>query len=223
MNELTGVDAASILGQIGDKTKTQKESEDKTDFLQLLVAQLSNQDPLNPQDSTEFMSQLAQLETVQGIQDLNKSFASFSESMLSNQALQATSLVGRDVLVSSNSGLLQPGQAMTGRLELPSTASSVKLNVFNSSGALVRELYLGDHPQGNLAFSWDGIDNNGQPLPSGQYAIAAQGSINGETVEIPAAVNFNVDSVTLDPQQGTLLNLAGLAGTVSLTDVLQVR
>jgi len=223
MNELTGVDAASLIGSINEKTDTKTQNEDKADFLQLLVAQLNNQDPLNPQDSTEFMSQLAQLETVQGIQELNQSFSSFSESMLSNQALQATTLVGRDVLVNSNTGLLQQGEAMTGRLSLPSAASTVKLNVFDGSGALVRELYLGDHPQGDLGFSWDGIDNNGQPAAPGQYVVVAQGSINGETVEVSSAVNFNVDSVTIDPQQGTLLNLAGRSGTVSLTDVLQVR
>lgn len=223
MSEVTGVDAASIFSRINEKTQTQQENEDKTDFLTLLVAQLNNQDPLNPQDSTEFMSQLAQLETVQGIQDLNKSFSSFSESMLSNQALQATSLVGRDVLVASNSGLLQSGEPMTGSLALPASASSVKLNVFDTSGALVRELYLGDHSEGSLSFSWDGMDNSGQPVASGQYLIVAQGSINGETTEVDTAVNFNVNSVTLDPQQGTLLNLAGHAGTVPLTDVLQVR
>lgn len=223
MNEVNSVNAQDILDRINAKTNTKKEDENKTDFLTLLVAQLENQDPLNPQDGTEFMSQLAQLETVQGIQDLNKSFGSFSESMLSNQALQATTLVGRDVLVKSNTGLLQQGKALTGSIELTGQASAVKLNVFNSGGALVRQLPLGDHPKGNLAFSWDGLGGDGQAAPPGAYKVVAQGSVNGETVELGTAVNFNVNSVTLDQSKGTMLNLAGRNGTVPLTDVLQVR
>lgn len=223
MNEVQGADAASILDRINAKTNTKQEDDKKTDFLTLLVAQLENQDPLSPQDGSEFMSQLAQLESVQGIQDLNNSFNSFSQSMLSNQALQATTLVGRDVMVASNAGQLEQGKAMTGMIGLPSTASSVKLNVFNSAGALVRQIPLGDHAAGPLAFSWDGLGEDGQSAPSGQYTLTAQGSVNGESIELATAVNFNVNSVTLDPKNGTMLNLAGRSGAVPLTDVLQVR
>jgi len=223
MSEVQGVDASSILDRINAKTNTKQEDDKKTDFLTLLVAQLENQDPLKPQDGAEFMSQLAQLESVQGIQDLNDSFSSFSQSMLSNQALQATTLVGRDVMIPSGSGQLEQGKALTGSIALPASASSVNLNVINSAGQLVRQLPLGDHSAGNLAFSWDGLGDDEQSAPSGPYTLVAQGSVNGETVELGTAVNFNVNSVTLDQQGGTMLNLAGRNGTTSLTDVLQVR
>ncbi len=223
MSEVSGVNAQSILDRINAKTNTKAEDDKKTDFLTLLVAQLENQDPLNPQDGSEFMSQLAQLEQVQGIQDLNESFSSFSQSMLSNQALQATTLVGRDVMVQSDVGQLEQGKALTGVIGLPETTSSVKLNVFNSAGALVRQLPLGDHGAGPLAFSWDGLGEDGSAAPSGQYKLVAQGSVNGETVEMGTAVNFNVNSVTIDSRSGTMLNLAGLDGPVALANVLQVR
>jgi flagellar basal-body rod modification protein FlgD len=223
VSDVSSVNAQSILDSINAKTNTKQEDDKKTDFLTLLVAQLENQDPLNPQDGSEFMSQLAQLEQVQGIQDLNESFSSFSQSMLSNQALQATTLVGRDVMVQSSVGQLEQGKALTGVIGLPEAASSVTLNVFNSAGALVRQLPLGDHGAGPLAFSWDGLGGEGLSVPSGQYTLAAQGSVNGESVELGTAVNFNVNSVTIDPKSGTMLNLAGLDSTVALADVLQVR
>lgn len=223
MSDVSSVNAQQILDSINAKTQTQKEDENKTDFLTLLVAQLENQDPLNPQDGTEFMSQLAQLETVQGIQDLNSSFGSFSQNMLSSQALQATSLVGRDVLIKSGYGVLEQGKAMTGSVELEETTSSVKLNIFNGAGALVRQLSLGDHEQGSLSFTWDGLTSDGTALPSGTYIVKAQGRANDEAVEMETAINYNVNSVTMDQKQGTLLNLAGFESAVPLTDVLQVR
>jgi len=223
MSEVSSVNAQSILDSINVKTNTKKEDDKKTDFLTLLVAQLENQDPLKPQDGSEFMSQLAQLESVQGIQDLNDSFNSFSQSMLSNQALQATTLVGRDVMVQSTTGQLEQGKALTGVIGLPEAASSVTLNVFNSAGALVRQLPLGDHGAGPLTFSWDGLGGDEQAAPSGQYTLAAQGRVNGETIELGTAVNFNVNSVTIDPASGTMLNLAGRSGSIPLANVLQVR
>lgn len=222
MNDVTGVDVNSILRSVNETTSTQAGNEEKADFLQLLVAQLNNQDPLNPQDSTEFMSQLAQLETVQGIQDLNKSFASFSESMLSNQALQATSLVGRNVLISAEKGQLQTGEPLTGYIALPADAASVTLEIHDDKGALVRTLELGDHKQSNLAFSWDGFGDSGEALPPGEYSLVAKANIHGDSTEVSTAINFNVNSVTLDHQGGTLLNLAG-SKVAPLSEVLQVR
>lgn len=222
MNDVSSVDVNSILRSVNETTSTQTGDEEKADFLELLVAQLNNQDPLNPQDSTEFMSQLAQLETVQGIQDLNASFASFSESMLSNQALQATSLVGRNVLISAEKGHLQTGEPLTGYIALPADAATVTLEVRNAQGALVRTLELGDHKQSNLAFSWDGFNDSAEAVPAGEYTLTAKANIGGTSTEVSTAINFNVNSVTLDHQGGTLLNLAGNKVT-PLSEVLQVR
>jgi len=223
MSEITGVDTASIYNRINEKTETKTENEGKTDFLKLLVAQLNNQNPLDPQDGSEFMSQLAQLEMVQGIEELNSSFGGFSENMLSNQALQATTLVGRNVLIVADTGSMQMGEPLTGSIALPADATSVTLNVFNDKGELVRELQLGGHEQSNLAFSWDGIGDNGEAMPAGEYSVVAQASINGKNTEVPTAINFNVNSVTLDQKGGTLLNLDGQAKVAFLSDVLQIR
>ena len=223
MSEVQGVDASSILDRINARTNTKQEDEKKTDFLTLLVAQLQNQDPLKPQDGSEFMSQLAQLESVQGIQDLNDSFNNFSQSMLSSQALQATSMVGRNVLIAADTGTIKMGEPLTGSVALPGDATAVKLNIFNDNGELVRELSLGAHEQSNLAFSWDGIGDDGEAMPAGEYSIVAQASINGKSTDVPTAINFNVNSVTLDQKGGTLLNLDGQSKVAFLSDVIQIR
>jgi len=223
MSSVTGVDSVSILDRINGTTDTPKSEDKKTDFLKLLVAQLQNQDPLNPQDSTQFMSQLAQLEMVQGIGDLNSSFGDFTTGMLSSQALQATTLVGRNVLLGADTSYVRAGDSLSGKIALPADATTVKLNVFNDNGELVRALQLGEQRKGNLDFSWDGVGDNGEAMPAGEYKIVAQASINGESVDIPTAINFNVNSVTLDQTRGAFLNLDGQTKIASLSDVLEIH
>ena len=223
MAEVTSTSSANLFQDLSPNRTRETDKEDgRTDFLELLVAQLANQDPLDPQDSGEFLAQLAQFEMVEGITSLNDSFGSLSQSMLSSQALQATSLVGRDVLVNTDTGSLQSGEALTGYVPLPETASSLKLNIYNADGDLVRELQLGAKTAGDVAFSWDGLDDNGEPMPSGKYRVEAEGMMGGDATALPTLINVNVDSVTIDPQNGTILNLEGQIGSVPLANVLQV-
>ena len=222
MIELDSTNGASLLESLAPRNPEAADDAGQADFLELLVAQLSNQDPLDPQDSGQFLTQLAQFEMVQGITDLNTSFSSFSQSMLSNQALQATSLVGRDVLVNSNIGSLHTGQNLSGYLDLPQTASAVNLKIYDGGGDLVRELRLGGKTAGEVGFNWDGLNDNGEALPPGNYRIEAEAMIDGNATAIPTSINVNVDSVTIDQQQGTILNLEGQIGSIPLAEVLRV-
>src|SRR5580693_4591788 len=108
-----------------------------TDFLTLMLAQLKNQDPTSPVDSNTFLSQLAQLSEVQGITSLNTSFSALSSSLSSSQALQASSLLGHQVLVSSSTATIAAGGTVSGAVNVPQTTSQVLLNISDSSGALV--------------------------------------------------------------------------------------
>src|SRR6202521_2336273 len=106
-----------------------------TDFLTLMLAQLKNQDPTSPVDSNTFLSQLASLSEVQGITNLNTSFSALSGSMVSSQALQASSLLGHQALVSSSTATLATaGGTITGAVAVPQTTSGVTLNISNSAG-----------------------------------------------------------------------------------------
>ena len=113
---ISGVDSqnSALSGLSIDNVQVEKEETDQDMFLKLMLAQLENQDPLKPQDGTEFLSQMAQFSTVEGIGNLNKGIDELNGLYRSNQALQATALVGRDVLVSGNVGYLGATNTLSG-------------------------------------------------------------------------------------------------------------
>ena len=194
-----------------------------TNFLTLMLAQLKNQDPTSPVDSNTFLSQLASLSTVQGITQLNTSFGSLSSSLVSSQALQASSLLGHQALVSSTTANLTASGTVTGAVSVPQTTSQAVLNISDSSGALVRQISLGAQPAGMANFTWDGKEQDGSQAPAGQYTLSA--TYNGATQGGTAAstyVNGTVQSVTMGAgTTGLTLNVSGL-GSVAFSNVQQI-
>jgi len=132
-------------------------------FLKLLVAQMQNQDPLNPMDNAEITSQMAQINTVNGIQQLNTTVQSLSGQFTQMQALQGAALVGRDVIVPGNTMDIADGIGQGG-FELTSPADSVKVEVLNAGGHVIDTLQLGAQTAGSHSFDWDatqaGTDTN---------------------------------------------------------------
>ena len=189
-------------------------------FLELMVAQLKNQDPMKPMENGEFLSQMAQFGTVSGIQDLQKSFDSFSSSLQSNQALMASSLVGRAVLVPGSNVPYNGAPAMAAA-DLSQAASDVRVSVLDGSGQLVRQFALGPQPAGTVKFSWDGLSNSGAAVPSGTYQIKADAVSGGQNSALPTYVVARVDSVSLGGQQGITLNLWD-GSTASLANVKEI-
>ncbi len=123
-------------------------------FLKLLVAQMQNQDPLNPMDNAQVTSQMAQINTVNGIEKLNASVSGLSTQFVQMQALQGAALVGRDVIVPGNRMDIADG-AGQGGFELTSPADSVKVEVLNAGGYVVDTLNLGAIGAGRHSFDWD--------------------------------------------------------------------
>jgi len=154
-----------------------------TDFLTLMLAQLQNQDPTSPVDSNTFLTQLAQLSEVQGITSLNTNFSTLSNSLTSNQALQASSLLGHQAMVNSSTATLAAGATVTGAVNVPQTTSQVTLSISDSSGALVSQINLGAQSAGLANFSWNGTMGNGSQAPAGTYTLTAQyaGAVSGGT------------------------------------------
>ena len=211
-----GVDAAT------QPTKSNDEL-DQNDFIELLVAQMKNQDPSDPMDSSEFMSQLSQFSVVNGVEDLNTSFESLSLNLTSNQSMQAAALVGRDVLVPGGEGVLVAGSGMSGQISLPAQANDINLKIFNAQGVQVRELALGSGDQGELKFKWDGFDDNGEASAEGIYTITAEALIAGSREAIDVSLETRIDSINLS-QDGSesLLNLAS-GNSVPLSFVQQIK
>jgi flagellar basal-body rod modification protein FlgD len=190
-------------------------------FLTLMTAQLQNQDPLNPTDSNQFLSQLSELSTVEGITQLNTSMTSLSNSMLSSQALTSASLVGQGILAPASSALYTSGQALTGAVQVPSGATGVTLSITNSGGALVDQLSV-PASAGLQNFSWSGTTSSGQSAPSGAYAVSATAIVGGATQTATTLINGTVTSVTLGAAGASpTLNTTQL-GPVALSSVQQI-
>jgi flagellar basal-body rod modification protein FlgD len=192
------------------------------DFMNLLVTELTHQDPTKPMENTELATQVSQFATVSGIDELSTSFEDFSNNMLSQQTIQAAGLVDREVQIESYLGVLPSGGSLNGSVYLPASGSSVNLKITDSSGALVRELSLGQHEEGMVEFSWDGINDSGEHVEPGKYTLSASAEIDGEETALSTLVNATVDSVSIGSNSGVLVNLEGL-GLVSINDVLEIH
>jgi flagellar basal-body rod modification protein FlgD len=218
----TGTAASSSSDTSGTGSAANSSTLGGTNFLTLMLAQLKNQDPTSPVDSNQFLNQLASLSTVQGITQLNTSFASLSSSLTSNQAMQASTLLGHHVLVSSPTAVLAAIGSVTGAISVPQTTSQAVLNISTSSGVLIRQIDLGAQSKGLANFTWDGKQQDGSQAPAGQYTLSAQfaGATSGTAAS--TYVNGTVQSVTMGAgQTGLTLDVSGL-GSVPFASVQQI-
>ncbi len=191
------------------------------DFLHLMLTQLKNQDPFKPLESGEFLGQLAQFGTVQGLAGLQTSFDGLASSLVSNQALQAAALVGRTALAETSSLTVAKGQRVSGAVDLPESAPAVKVAVRDATGQTIRTLSLGAQPAGLATFEWNGLDSDGKPAPAGKYTFAATYQANNETVAADTLLRAPVDSVLLGAD-GFTVELRGI-GEVPFTAVREIR
>lgn len=216
----------SRLQSIGIATRptTQETSElGQDDFLRIMLAQLENQDPTSPLEGNEFLNQITQFSIADGVTGLNESFSDLANSLTSNQALQASALVGRSVLIPGDTAALSDGATLQGRAALPEGASSVNIDIFNQGGELVNTINLGPQGAGNVDFAWNGLTNGGAPAEQGVYRIAARANVGGAEQALNTLISARVDSVTLQNGGGSLeVNLAGI-GPVSFSSVQEIR
>lgn len=193
------------------------------DFFALLTEQLANQDPTKPVDNDQMVAQMTSFTTADGITQLNEQFTNFAASMTSNQALQASSLIGQQVLVNGNLGYKGSEDAgFSGVIINENTSQETSIKILDESGAIVRTMDIGTQPAGNIEFNWNGTDDDGNAMPPGNYLVQVEGTVFGETTALPTAVNRHVDSVSLTSSgQGVVLNLDGDV-SIKLDDVIQI-
>ncbi len=205
--------------KVSDGTEQQLKQED---FFALLTEQLANQDPTKPVENDQLVAQMTSFSTAEGITQLNQQFTGFAASMTSNQALQASGLIGQDVLVAGNVGYKGAGEGISGVVVNEQTTQNLNIGIYNAIGELVKNIDAGTQPAGNIQFKWDGTDASGNDLPPGNYTVKAEGEIFGEGVAIQTAINRHVDSVSLGSSaQGVVLNLDGDV-SILLDDVIQI-
>lgn len=222
MTDISGIGRSSVLDDLAFKDEPKEQELGRDEFLKLLVAQLENQDPMNPQENGEFVSQLAQFSSLEEAQNLTQSFDGFAANFQSSQHLQATSLVGRPVHVASDTTLLGNEGAISVLAEIPIVADAASLSVYNSNGGLVDNFDLGTISPGRNEFVWTGEDANGQRYPAGIYKFEVNTSNDGVTERAPIFLSSNVNSVTIEPGGSLTLNLAGI-GPTPMSDVIQIN
>ncbi|MGF6113871.1 flagellar hook assembly protein FlgD [Pseudomonas sp. ADAK2] len=207
-----------IASATNSATGSQKLGKDA--FLQLLVTQLKNQNPLDPQDNSAFVAQLAQFSSLEGITTLNDTVSSIAGNYSSSQALQASSLVGRSVIVQTNSVKVDdPTKPVTGSVNLTSSIASGTVTITDKDGKAIRTIDLGSRAAGSASFTWDGKDSSGAVVPVGTYTVKASAPVDGKATDLAVYLPATVNSVTLSQTGGELmLNLAGL-GSVALSKV----
>jgi len=180
------------------------------DFLKLLVAQLKNQDPSNPVENSEFLGQIAQFSMVSGIDSLGVSFDSVASSLFSTQAMQAAQLIGKDILIETNTAELIEGESVDGVLESSTSASNVKIFVEDPSGVLVQTLNLGNIGAGSTKFNWNGIDGQDTQAPTGSYTLRAEAFVDGSLQGVPVQIYSRVQSIAVDRDNTSVsLELSG--------------
>ena len=194
----------------------------QADFFALLTKELANQDPTKPVDNNEMISQMTAFSTTDGVSQLNESFNDFATSMTSSQALQASSLVGRSVLVEDNIFGMNEGEAVKGKIVTDTSASNVNIYVENIAGEIIQTVPVGNVSEGGGNFTWDGQTSSGEPAPAGAYRFRIAGLVDGQASELQAMTYRKVDSVTLAGANGSiLLNLNG-GSSMALADVVEV-
>jgi flagellar basal-body rod modification protein FlgD len=182
----------------------------KDDFLQLLVAQLKNQDPLNPSDPTEFTAQLAQFSSLEQLFNVNESLEQMSSSNTELERLSALSMLGREIVSESDSFRLAEGTALKLGCQLQDSADEVQIFIKDQANRTVATLTASRLEAGEHFFEWDGIDDNGQVAPPGEYNLLVS-AIRGEdeTVTVSPLVSGLVTGIDLDEQGNMLITSSG--------------
>ncbi len=170
-------------------TSTMDAAQDR--FLKLLVAQLNNQDPMNPLDNAQMTSQMAQINTVTGIQQVNDTLKSMAEQFTAMQVLQGSNMVGHEVLVQGNTLNIQNGTAGAA-IDLSARAESVKIEVLSPGGQVIDTISLGALDAGRHSFDWDASGYQGSGNPS--FKVTA--TLGGKAVETSSMSRAKVTSVS---------------------------
>lgn len=206
---------ATAAGQGGTSAATPNAAEQNDKFLKLLVTQMQNQDPLNPMDNAQLTTQIAQISTVSGIEQLNTSIGAMSTVMLQSQALQGASLVGKNVQIAGN-GLVPDasGKASAG-FDLSGPADSVVVTVTDASGKTVDTVDLGAQNAGRHSFDWQAPSG-----VSGDLTFAVSAKSGAQAVAATTLMSDQVSAVYFD---GGQLNIETRNhGIVKYSDVMAV-
>ncbi|NOG32738.1 flagellar hook assembly protein FlgD [Halomonas sp. TBZ9] len=228
---IDGINPATLSNINGGGAKLSESESDelRQSFLTLLITQLENQDPLNPLENAEMTSQLAQINTVSGIEQLNETLQGITQQMDAGKMLQASGLIGNAVLVPGNSVKVSNNEdgsanATPFGVELDQPAQRLEITVRSQGGEVVYTEQVENVNAGVQSFSWDGLNSDGEPLPPGDYRVSLN-AIDSEGEEMDSqALNYAlVQGVSPAESNGEVrLDLGAVYGQVGLEQIKQI-
>lgn len=206
-------DITSIIGQQSAQASINASSNSSAlgqeEFLNLLVAQLQHQDPLNPSDPTEFTAQLAQYSQLEQLFNLNDSMEQLALAQNNSQRISALSLLGKEILVSGDTFDLGENPVEIG-YRVDGTVMDATLHITDQYGKSIDIMELDDLGRGNHTLTWDGLDDEGNQVDPGTYSIAIQFTGSENTASgVSPLVRSEVTGVEMEEGVPMLVTDAG--------------
>jgi flagellar basal-body rod modification protein FlgD len=187
----------------------------QTDFLQLITAQLQDQNPLSPSDPTQFVTQLEGMSQLSAMQNMQSS-------MQASSIMSGTSLIGHSVLAPGTQATLATGGGIGGAVTAPAGTTSLSVSVQDSTGATVDYFSVTPATSGLTSFVWNGATNTGATAPAGTYTIGVTATVNGTATPVDPMVVNKVDSVLVDPTTNAVDIETDTGNTVPLSSIVSV-
>ncbi|MWP62172.1 MULTISPECIES: flagellar hook assembly protein FlgD [Gilliamella] len=202
-------------------------------FLTLLIAQMKNQDPTNPMDNSQLTSQLAQINTLAGIERLNTTLGMVSGQIDDSLSVNASNMIGKGVMVPGDKILVATSELESSDagketvttpfgFELVRDADSVIITIQDANGNVVREVDLGAIPAGVSSFTWDGVLNDGTIAPDGSYTFSVNASSDGQKVSSTSLAYSVVYGVINSKVNNKVLLDLGILGSIGIDEVRQI-
>ncbi len=196
----------------------------KNDFMNLLIEQMKNQDPMNPMDSSQFAAQLAQFSSLEQLQNLNTSMTqSINANYLLTQSINNTlssTLIGKEAKISGGNITINGQSSMQLGYNLPSDASSVTVNIYDANGSVVKSYTQSPVSAGDNSYKWDMTDNNGSRLPDGSYTFKVSAKAMNGSDETATQFIYGVISGVKFTDQGTKLSINN--SDYNLSDIMEI-
>ena len=219
-----------ILNNVSNSYQSNQADKDKKNdalgrdaFLTMLIAQLKNQDPLNPMEGSEFSSQLAQFSQLEQLMNMNESLKALSTSNNNQNSVDPMSYLNKTVTGNVDKIQVKSGAASAGLFRL-SEPAEIRVAVMDSSGKTVRTLTLGTKAAGNHSFQWDGKDAAGKAVTDGTYSYKVMANTGSGFKEMPTSVSGKVEGVVYEGGkpylvvQGVLMDINSLISVMNPTD-----